>query len=62
MSILNDREIPVGFGMALAQSIDALNAFSHLDEGARNRVLARTRNAQSKAEMQQIVDDLLGGI
>lgn len=59
MSILQDNEIPTGFAMALAQNLDALNAFSRLDENARGNVLARTRNAQSKAEMQRIVDDLL---
>ncbi len=41
MSILQDNEIPTGFAMALAQNLDALNAFSRLDENARGNVLAR---------------------
>lgn len=62
MTILNDKEIPTGLGMALSQNIDALNAFTALDEAARTQVLARSRRATSKKDMASIVNDLLGGV
>ncbi|MEA4971853.1 hypothetical protein SDC9_60614 [bioreactor metagenome] len=59
MSILNDKEIPIGLGMALAQNIDAMKVFSSLDETTRNHVISRSHHAQSKADMNEIVLDLL---
>lgn len=59
MSLFECMQIPVGFGMALAQNYDALNAFSALDPAARNAVIERSRNAVSNDEMRMIVDDLL---
>ena len=61
MSILDDMNIPVGFGMALAQDLNALNAFSALDAPARANVIARSRSARSKSEMQRLVRELSGG-
>lgn len=58
MSILDDKEIPVGLGMALAQNLDALNAFSALDAAAKNELIARSKKASSRADMQQLVDSL----
>ncbi len=59
MSILNDKEIPIGLGMALAQNLDAMEVFASLDKGARNHVIQRSQHAQSKNDMLIIVDDLL---
>ncbi|KXL51859.1 hypothetical protein CLNEO_27160 [Anaerotignum neopropionicum] len=59
MSILNDKEIPIGLGMALSQNLDAMQAFASLEKGARNHVIERSHHAQSKNDMQNIVNDLL---
>lgn len=59
MSILNDKEIPIGLGMALAQNLDAMQVFASLDKGSRNRIIQRSHQAQSKNDMLNIVDDLL---
>lgn len=59
MSVLNDKEIPIGLGMALAQNIDAMQVFASMDEGTRNRVIERSHYAHSKNDMQNIVNDLL---
>ncbi|MDO4540211.1 MAG: hypothetical protein Q4B48_03775 [Syntrophomonadaceae bacterium] len=59
MSILDDKEIPIGLGMALAQNLNALDVFSTLDETARDRVIARSRNVKSKEQIQTIIDELL---
>ncbi len=62
MSILNNNEIPIGFGMALAQDLDALKAFSALSDAERGDLLSRARNAKSKAEMQKLVMELAKGL
>ncbi|WP_313524592.1 hypothetical protein [Anaerotignum sp.] len=59
MSILNDKKIPIGLGMALSQNLDAMQVFATMDEGSRNRVIERSHHAQSKNDMQSIVSDLL---
>ncbi|MDD3394891.1 MAG: hypothetical protein PHG19_09665 [Anaerotignum sp.] len=59
MSILNDKEIPIGLGMALAQNMDAMQAFASMDERTRSHVIERSHHAQSKNDMQSIVNDLL---
>ncbi|WMI81862.1 hypothetical protein [Anaerotignum sp. MB30-C6] len=59
MSILNDKEIPIGLGMALSQNLDAMRVFASMDEGARKRIIERSHQAQSKNDMQSIVSDLL---
>lgn len=58
MSILNDDQIPVGLGMALAQDLDAMKAFSGLNESAKQQVIERSRQVSSKDEMKGIVSDL----
>jgi hypothetical protein len=59
MGLLNDDEIPIGLGMALAKNIDAMRAFSDLDEVSRNRVIQRSHHARSKEDMDSIVNNLI---
>ena len=49
------REIPVGFGMALAQNEAAMNAFAMMTKEQKEAVWAKARQAASKEEMRQIV-------
>ena len=58
MNLLNDDEIPVGLGMALAENLDAMNHFSNMDEASRNAFIERSRHVRSKREMQSLVADL----
>jgi len=58
MSILNDNEIPIGFGMALAQNLDAMNVFTNLSEQEKNTIVTKSRNASSKQEMENLVSEL----
>lgn len=51
--------LPVGFGMALAMNQDALERYSKLTEAEREQVIARSHNAKSKTEMQQIIDSFM---
>lgn len=59
MSILNNKEIPIGLGMALSQNMDAMRVFASMDEGGRNHVIKRSQQAASKNDMKNIVDELL---
>lgn len=52
-------ELPLGFGMALAQNPEAMACFARLSPGERDAVLERSRRAQSRGQMQQIVNDLM---
>lgn len=58
MSILNDQEIPVGLGMALAQNLDAMEVFNSMDEASRQEVIERARHVQSKQEVESMVYEL----
>lgn len=59
MNILNNDEIPIGLGMALAKNINAMQAFASLDDVSRNNVIQRSHSANSKQDMESIVNDLL---
>lgn len=54
-------ELPLGFGMALAQHEAAMQAFEAMSESQKQAVLQRTHSVRSKAEMQQLVSGLAEG-
>ena len=58
MSLLNNDEIPLGLGMALAQNMDAMRVFSSLSESSRQNVIDRSRQVNSKQEMERLVAGL----
>lgn len=49
-------ELPLGFGMALAQNEKALEKFGQLDERQKQRFLFEARHVRSRNEMQSIVN------
>lgn len=51
-------ELPLGFGMALAQNEAAMKAFESMTESEKQGILQRTHNVRSKAEMRRLVSDL----
>lgn len=51
-------DISLGFGMALAQNIDAMRYFSRLTKSERQKILNKANDAKSKEEMQQFVASL----
>ena len=59
MGKMEDRtyqdELPLGFGMALAQNEKALENFAQLDERQKQRFLFEARHARNRNEMQSIV-------
>ena len=52
------KEVPVGFGMALAQNEDAMNAFAMMTKEQKQAVWEQARQARTKAEMRQIVNGI----
>ena len=59
-NFLDGPDIPLGFGMALAQNPDAMDVFSGLTPAQRQQVLEKTHRIRSKAEMRSYVDSLVG--
>lgn len=55
---MSDTELPLGFGMALAQNETAMRRFESLTEQEKQAVLQKTHTAHSKSEMRQIVNSL----
>jgi len=52
-------DIPLGFGMALAQNLDAMKHFANLSDVQKQAVISGTHNIKSKEEMQMYVDNLI---
>ncbi|MBQ8748037.1 MAG: hypothetical protein IJZ08_09270 [Clostridia bacterium] len=56
----DSTELPIGFAMALAQNGPAMAAFAGLDELAQEKLIARAKQAQSKADMRDIIQSIGG--
>ena len=58
-----NTELPLGFGMALAQNEAAMHRFESLTEAEKQAVLQQAHSVQSKAEMRRLVSGLgQGGV
>ena len=53
------KELPMGFGMALAQNQEALEHFAAMTEQQRQELIEKTHSVQSKEEMQAMVTRLV---
>ena len=51
-------EVPIGFGMALAQNEEAVNAYAMMTKQQKNDILRRAYNARSEQEMHRIVSEI----
>lgn len=58
MNILNNDELPLGLSMALAENLHAMQKFSNMTEDEQRAFINRSRNAESKQEMRELVSDL----
>lgn len=52
-------ELPLGFGMALAQNEGAMERFERLSQAEKEAVIQKTHQVTSKREMQSLVQNLL---
>ncbi len=55
---MDQREIPLGFSMALAQNEAAVNAYAVMTKAQKQAVLAKARSAGSQEQMQQLISAL----
>lgn len=56
--IMNSKDLPINFVMALAQNETALREFQNLSEVQKTAVVDKTRNIGSKLEMKSFVEHL----
>lgn len=52
-------EVPIGFGMVLAQNEEAVNAYAMMTKEQKNEILRKAHNARSETEMNRIVNDIV---
>lgn len=55
---ISQNDLPLGFGMALAKNLSAMEFFAALPESERQRIIDRTHSIKSKEEMQEYVNSL----
>lgn len=56
---MDRNEIPLGFGMALAQRPAAMERFAAMSEAQRQEIINGTHAIRSKAEMRKYVENIL---
>ena len=52
---MGNIELPLGFGMALAQNETAMKKFEAMTESGKQSVLQQAHHVNSKVEMRQLV-------
>ena len=52
-------EVPIGFGMALAQNEAAMNAFAMMTKEEKQAIWDKAHNARSEQEMHRIVNSIV---
>ncbi len=55
---MEQHEIPVGFGMALAMNPEAMNQFASLSDQQKQKIINAAHSVDSKYEMQQLVENI----
>ncbi len=56
---MNNYEMPVGFGMALAMNSRAMEKFSSMSEEKKKQILDQVKSVRSKEEMRSYVEGIL---
>ena len=51
-------DLPLGFGMALAQHPDAMDKFAHMTDMEQQQILAEVHKVNSKEEMHKLVSKI----
>lgn len=51
-------DMPIGFGLSLAANAKSMEAFSKMSDAEKTVVVEKSRQMQSRAEMEQFVDSL----
>lgn len=56
---MENYEIPLGLGMALAHNPEAMQKFASLDENKKRDIINGTHAVSSKEEMRQYVNNII---
>ncbi|MCI9410285.1 MAG: hypothetical protein HFJ89_10810 [Oscillospiraceae bacterium] len=56
---MENNEMPVGFGMALAMNPKAMEKFASLPQNEKQKIINGTHNVSSKSEMKQYVENII---
>lgn len=56
-----DNEMPIGFALSMAMNEEARNKFAAMDNSQREKAENLARQVQSKAEMDNLVDNIAKG-
>ncbi|MCX4257143.1 MAG: hypothetical protein OSJ54_09460 [Oscillospiraceae bacterium] len=56
---MENNEMPVGFGMALAMNPKAMEKFASLPQNEKQKIINGTHNVSSKSEMKQYVEKII---
>ncbi|MGN0675425.1 MAG: hypothetical protein ACI4KG_06720 [Oscillospiraceae bacterium] len=56
---MENHEMPVGFGMALAMNPEAMEKFASLPENKKQEIISGTHSVSSKSEMRQYVEKII---
>ena len=57
---MEQQELPLGFGMALAQRPGALARFGAMSQPEQQAIINRAHGANSEQEMQALVEQMMG--
>lgn len=56
---MEQYEMPMGFGMALARNPEAMQKFASLSENTKQAIISGTHSVSSKEEMRQYVANIV---
>lgn len=56
--MIDNRELPIGFTMELAQHSDILTRFAGLPENQRNEIVNGAKSIESRDEMRNYVESM----
>ncbi|MBQ2768124.1 MAG: hypothetical protein IJF49_08635 [Clostridia bacterium] len=62
MNEYEDRSMPIGLAMMLAEDNAAMRNFARMEESDRQAVLTRARKVGSRDEMRMLVGSIAGGL
>lgn len=55
---MDNQQLPIGLGLALAMNQRAMDRYSNMTEAEKEQAIARSRQVKSKREMDRIVNSL----
>lgn len=58
---MKGKELPLGFGMALAQNEAAMQQFESMTDSEKQTILQQAHSVNSKREMQHLVAGIVSG-